>query len=272
VRLGPDAARYILAGRGERVARPFHLRWLLPVICGDNLRRWQAVWLASWAVAAAGMFTWSYARTDDWRPAAAATALLVALPGVLGPTVVRPVGVDLPALALSLTAVALLEHGWWPLAIVTVLIAASIKESSPVWASLWAWHPLLLVGLLAPLVRSVFWRPKLDQVTMQPNLLEVHEHPVRTALAAHAGQWRDAWVMVAPWGICLAALYAPSWQLVAVLVVAYLQLLVATDTVRLLHTAAGPAVALAAAQVIPPQLLLLAVVVHVVWWRKPELI
>ena len=42
--------------------------------------------------------------------------------------------------------------------------------------------------------------------------------------------------------------------------------------VRLLHTAAGPPVALAAAQVIPPHWLLLACVVHVVWSRKPELI
>jgi hypothetical protein len=272
VRLGPDAARYILAGRGERVSRPFHLRWLLPFICGDDLRRWRIVWLSSWLLAGASMAAWATEVTGDRWVGLSAAVLLLALPGVLGPPVVRPVGVDLPAMAWSIFAVVQLHHGWWPLAVVAILIAASIKESSPVWAALWAWHPLLLVGLLAPLIRSVFWRPKLDQVTMQPNLLEVHEHPVRTAIAAHAGQWRDAWVMVAPWGICLAALYTPSWQLVAVLVVAYLQLVVATDTVRLLHTAAGPAVALAAAQVIPLQWLLVACVVHVVWWRRPELV
>ena len=272
MQLGPDSARYLLAGQGERVARPFHLRWLLPKVCRDNPSRWRAVWLTSWGLAAVAMWSWSYAPTSDWRIAGAATVLLLALPGVLGPTVVRPVGVDLPAMALSLVAVALLERGWWPAAVVVILVAACVKETSPVWAALWAWHPILLVGLAAPLIRGLFWKPQLDQVTAMPNLREVHDHPVRTALAAHAGQWRNAWVMVAPWGICLAALHRPSWPLIAVLVVAYLQLLVATDTVRLVHTAAGPPVALAAAQVIPPHWLLLACVVHVVWWRKPELI
>jgi hypothetical protein len=40
--------------------------------------------------------------------------------------------------------------------------------------------------------------------------------------------------------------------------------------VRLLHVAAGPAMAFAAVQVIPEQWLLLAVVLHVMWWRQPE--
>lgn len=268
MRLGPDAARYLLAGQGERVARPFHLRWLLPKLCGDNLARWRAVRLASWAVAAAAMGAWTYQRTDDPLVAGAATAFLLALPGVLGPEVVRPVGVDLPALAVSLTAVALLEHGWWPAAIAVILIAGCVKETSPVFAALWAWHPLLLVGLVAPLIRGLFWRPELDEVTALPQLREVHDHPFRTARR----DWRDAWTLVAPWGICLAALIDPAPALLAVLIVAYLQLLVATDTVRLVHTAAGPAMAFAAAQVIPAPFLVLAVVVHVVWWRKPELV
>ncbi len=46
----------------------------------------------------------------------------------------------------------------------------------------------------------------------------------------------------------------------------------ATDTVRLVHAAAGPAVALAAATVIQPAWLPLACVVHLVWWRRPVLI
>lgn len=68
--------------------------------------------------------------------------------------------------------------------------------------------------------------------------------------------------------MCLAALVSPSWPVVLVLVVAYAQLLVATDTTRLVQTAAGPVVALAAAQTIPVEWLLLAVVVHAVWWWR----
>jgi hypothetical protein len=78
--------------------------------------------------------------------------------------------------------------------------------------------------------------------------------------------------MVAPWGVCLAALYAPTWQLVAVLVVAYAQLLVATDTVRIYTVAAAPVMAVAAAQTIPTSWLLFAVIFHVVWWRRPEFV
>lgn len=270
MRFGPDAARYLYAGQGNAVARPFNLRWLLPAVCGDDVRLWRIVWFASWPVAAAGMFWWG--SDAGWRPALAAAVLCLALPGVWGPAVVRPVGVDLPAMAVSIVAVAALHAGWWPLAVVLIVVAACIKETSPVFAALWAWHPLMLIGLAAPLVASFFRKPELDPITAQPIMQEVHDHPVRTAIREHRSQWRDGWVMVGPWGACLAALYAPSWQIAAVILVAYLQLLVATDTVRLLHTAAGPLLAVTAAQVLPVEWLPLACVAHVVWWWKVELI
>ncbi len=45
-RLGPDAARYVLAGSGTAVPRPFHLRWLLPALCRDDIEAWRFVWPA----------------------------------------------------------------------------------------------------------------------------------------------------------------------------------------------------------------------------------
>ena len=268
--LGPDASRYILAGRGVPVARPFNLRWLLPTICKDDLRRWRAVWVCSWVVAAAGMVWWCWDLGIE--RAAAAAVLLLALPGVWGPQVVRPVGVDLPAMAVAIMAVACFDHGLWPVAVLLILVAASIKETSPVFAAVWAWHPIMLIGLIVPAVVWFVRKPQIDQVTAQPLLRRVYEHPVITALEAHRGRWRDAWLMVAPWGATLAALYRPSWQTLLILVLAYAQLLVATDTVRLLHTAAGPVMALAAAQVLPLQLLPLILIAHFFWWRKPEVI
>jgi len=273
MRLGPDSARYVLAGQGHRVARPFHLRWLLPFVCRDVPRRWWIVWSLSWPLTAAAMVVLALGRGLELGPAVGAAALLVALPGLLGPVVVRPVGVDLPALAVGLWAAALLELGWWPAAVVLVLVAGSVKESTPVFAALWAWHPLLLVGLLAPAIRAVCSRPELDPVTAgNPTLLEVHNHPVRTALEAHRDRARDAWLWLWPWGASLAALVRPSVAVVSTLVAAHAQLLVATDTVRLLHTAAGPVVALAAAEVIPGPLLILAAAASFMWWRRPELI
>lgn len=273
VRLGPDAQRYWRAAGGDPVARPFHLRWLLPEVCGQNVRRWWFVWGLSWLVLAVSVFWLAFPL--GWQKAAVAACLAVGLPGVWGPTVVRPVGVDLPAMALGALAAAMVVHGLiWP-AIVVVIVAAQIKESSPVWAALWAWHPVLLVGLVFVAFNMVVIRPGMDPVTEK--LRDIHDHPVRSALAYRKAVdqpnwpwWRNAWVMVAPWGVCLAALYRPSWQTVTVLAVAHLQLFVATDTARLLHTAAGPALAVAAASVIPAPWLLLAAVAHVFWWQRTD--
>ena len=208
---------------------------------------------------------------DGWQVALAASALLLALPGILGPSVVNPVGVDLPATALTLVGCALWSLGHTGAQIATVVVvmwAAAIKETAPVFAALWLWSPLPLIALVVVAVRALIAKPGPDP--LGPTFQNIADHPIRTAWEAHRHQWRDAWVMVAPWGVCLAALHDPSPQVLVVLFVAYAQLIVATDSVRLYQHAAGPVMAATAAQVIPLAWLPLAVVVHVVWWRKPE--
>lgn len=269
-RLGPDARRYLAAASGTPVPRPFHLRWLLPYCCGSSLQAWWWVWASSWPVAGAAMFAW-IAPQHGWQIALAAVALLLALPGIVGPNVVIPVGVDLPATAVTLIGVALIavDDPWRITAGVLVLVgAATIRETAPVWAALWLWSPWPLLALVAPLIAHLVRKQGPDPLGERFQLIA--DHPVRSALEHHAGRWRDAWLLVAPWGACLAALIGANWQLVVVLIVAYLQLLVATDTVRLIHHAAGPPMAFAAAHVIPIQWLLLVCVVHAVWWRAPE--
>lgn len=266
--LGPDASRYILAGRGVPVARPFNLRWLLPEVLGDDIRMWWFVWALSWPTLGLSVAWWASAFVDGWQVPAAAAIATVALPGVWGPHVVRPVGVDLPAMALTALGAAFWVNGFEPLALVMFIQAAGVKETSPVWAALWCWSPWPLIALVMPAVVWFARRPSIDQVTAQPVLREVHDHPIRSSLAHHRGQWRDGWIMVAPWGACLAALIAPSWQTLAVLAVAYAQLIIATDTTRLLHTAAGPVVALAAMQAFPVEWLPLVLAVHCCWWWR----
>lgn len=270
-RVGPDGTRYRLAACGIPVPRPFHLRWLLPKLIGESVDAWRFVWLASWPVAAVGMFGWRMAAGDDWWVAAAACVLLLALPGILGPVVSIPVQVDLPSTALMLVGLWAIELGH-PAQIVAgvavLAVAASIRETVPVWAALTIWSPWPLVALAAPAVTSLFIKPGPDP--LGPKFQDIADHPVRTALEAHADRWRDGWLMVAPWGVCLAALVGADWRLILILALAYSQLLIATDTVRLIHHAAGPAMAVAAANVIPAEWLLFAVVVHVVWWFAPE--
>jgi hypothetical protein len=268
---GPDAARYIAAAQGTPVPRPFHLRWLLPYVCETSRIRWWTVWLASWPLLAISMLGWRITAGDDWRAATAATAVLLALPGILGPTAVIPVGVDLPATALGVLSVWLVTLGHpaqIAAGVMIAMFAATIKESAPVWAALWAWCPWLLLALVPVAIRALIAKPGPDP--LGPTFQDIADYPVRSALEHHRGQWRDAWVMVAPWGICLAGLIGADWRLLLVVTVAYAQLLVATDTVRLVQHAAGPVLAVAAVAVIPTPWLLPAVIVHVVWWRKPH--
>lgn len=271
---GPDAYRYWCAARGVWVPRPFHLRWLLPRVCGVHLMRWWSVWLLAWPALAGATFWWQHnAGVSPWR-ALTVAVLLLGLPGILGPGVVIPVGVDLPATALAVLSAAMaVNGGWWLAGSVAVsLLAASIKETGPVVACLAGWSLWPLVGLVAVVVRAVYIRRTRGPVSdpCGPRFDEIAAHPFRSALAAHRGRWRDARLMVAPWGVCLVALYRPGWPVVIALLVAYGQLLVATDTVRLYSHLAGPVMAAAAVHNLPTEWLLVAAVAHIAWWRVPE--
>ena len=269
--IGPDAARYLAAADGVPVPRPFHLRVLLPWLLGSDVRAWWVAWVVSWPILIGSMVWWRLAAGDPWQVALAAAALLAGLPGILGPSVVIPVGVDRPATALSLVGVAMLELGS-PLqqvgGVAAIALAAGIRETAPAYAAIWAWSLLPLVVLVVPLVLALVRSAGPDP--LGPRFQQIADHPIRTSLAAHRGRWRDGWLMVAPWGVCLAALIRPDVQVVVALAVAYGVVLVATDTVRLVQHAAGPVMAVAAAHVVPVEWLLLAVVVHAVWWRTPE--
>lgn len=270
-RLGPDASRYLQAAQGHRQTRPFNVRVLLPAICGPDLQRWWYAWGISWFVLAIGMIGWATARGLDWPHAVTAMVLAVGLPGILGPQVSIPVQVDLPATALTVVGVALATIGN-PYAIagglVLIGIAGSIRETSPVWAALWLWSPWPLLALLVPLVISRIRRPATSSGV--PEWDWIAAHPIRAGLKYHQGRWRSAHLMVLPWGACLIALGAPTWQLGLVVAVAYGQLLIATDTVRLYQHAAGPLVAIAAATVLPTHWLLPAAVLHLFWLVTPE--
>ena len=269
--IGPDAARYLAAGVGIKVPRPFHLRWGLPMFCGDSLAAWWYVWAASWPVAAAGFVGWRLNEGDTWQTALIGAVLLLALPGIRGPAAVLPVGVDLPALAFSLA-------GCWALTLdhpaqqaagfLFLVLGATVRETVPAWVALWLWSPWPLLVLIVPLVRHLTTKTGPDPLGARFD--EIAAHPIRASLSAHRGRWLDGWLMVAPWGLVLLCLHRPGWPLVACLVLAYGQLLIATDTVRLVHHAAGPAAVAAAAPLVPLGWAPLLCVLHVVWCRSQE--
>lgn len=265
--LGPDATRYWIAGNNGVVGRPFHLRWLLPRLCRTDMRRWWWVWGVSWPVLF-GSTVWWVSAGHGWWPAVAAAGLLVGLPGVLGPNVSIPIQVDVPSMAVTMFGCAVAVNVSMWAGVCVIAVAAMMSEKAPIVGSLWLWSLWPLVAVFPVIVAAVVVRSGADP--LGEKFQRIAEHPIRSAFEAHAGRWRDGWLLVAPWGVTLAALYQPDWRLIVVLVVAYMQLLVATDTVRLVQTVAGPPMAVAAATIIPVEWLLLAVVVHVVWWRAPE--
>jgi hypothetical protein len=269
--LGPDAARYIAASQGTPVPRPFNLRWALPIVCRNEVVRWWVVYVASFVTLGVAVFVWRLVADDSWQVAAAVAVLVVGLPGILGPSVSVPVQVDLPSTALVAVSLIGFETGTplgIALGVTVVAVAATVRETAPVVAALWTWTLWPLLAL--PVVALAWWRFKPGPDPLGPRFQNIADHPIHTAFEHHRGQWRNGWIMVAPWGVCLAALYEPDWRLVVVLAVAYAQLLVATDSVRLYQHVACVPMAVAAAQVIPVAWLPLAAVLHVAWFRTPE--
>lgn len=253
----PDGVRYLALAGGERVPRPFHFRWLVPVVCRDAAWRWQAVTVVSVVLTAvaAGLLA------PSWEAGLAAGLMLVALPGIRY-SLSAPVLVDAPALCLA--AWAGVAGDWW-LAVVLACVAGACKETGPVFAAAFAWSPWPLVGLVVVAARALM-RPGPDDpirrvrtVTPQSELAWIARHPFRAGWKYH--DWRSP-LMVLPWGGALAALGHLDWQVVVVLVLAYAQLLVATDTVRLYQWAA-PVVCVAAATAVPVAWLPLLVVATV---------
>lgn len=243
----PDEFRYAVMARGVRVPRPFHFRWLLPALCSDDARYWRWVQWASLLICSSlvGVYTGIW-----W------TCLIpLGLSGLLF-NLKHPMLVDLPSMACALSAAVAWDHKMWWLAVLLACVASMIKESGSVFAALYAWTPVLLVGLLPVLVRA-FWRTGPDPIPDGP-AAEALKHPVRVSFEHHKAL--PLWVYVLPWGVLLAGLANPSPQLWVTLGVAYAQLLVATDAVRL-YVWCFPVLALAAAPVLGPWTLV-ALVLH----------
>lgn len=245
--LTPDGVRY-MAMRSRRVARPFHLRWLMPLLCGNDKLRWEIATKAS--IVGLGVLAWVYTGSP-WM------AACVALSGVWF-NWRHPVLVDGAGMLLALLS-AVLWPVCWPAAVVVAVVAGCVRETAPVWAAVYAWHPVLLIGLVPVGFRSL-QRAGTDPVHRD----EMLAHPLRWGLRSHRGRWVDPFLMVAPWGPLVLGLAAMSPQLAVALGLAYGQLAIATDSQRL-YVWAWPVLAAATVAVVPAAwmpLVALAIVVN----------
>lgn len=261
MRLTPDGQRYLDMAAGVAQPMPFHLRWALPWLFGHNAWAWiiasrGAVLLIALEVAAlAGL------HGATGTQAALAAGLFLGLPSVAF-LWSAPVLVDAVGLVMALGVPLVAQAFGWEWAVVPLIVGAAVWEKVPVWAALFAWSPWPLIGLALPALRRLLWKP--GATASNDPLRETLEKPLATGLAWHRGKWRDPFVMLLPWGACLAALAEPGGWL-AVAAIGYGQLLVATDSVRLYQNAA-PVVCIAAAFAIPQEWAVAVLVAH---WFHP---
>jgi len=256
-----DGRRYLHAGTRQRVPFPFALRWLLPLLCGASVRRWQLCTMAHLVILPPLVTLWMEPWIADDRLRIAGGLLVCGFAGIWRINLIRPVLVDAPAMTWSVGAAILFQHHLWYLGILGSLVAGSIKETAPVFAACYAWNPLGLLGLLAPIVRGLTARAGSDPVGEESMLRD----PLRAGRLSHMGRWLDPASMVAPWGAGVLAAFTTDPAIIPSLVIttvlAYGQLLVATGTARLYQWAAPPVV-LGAATVIPARWAIGILVLH----------
>lgn len=240
--LSPDSLHYLRAAEGLAVPVPYSRRWFLCRVLGPHPLRWAALTWLSLAVTPLAAFAYFGAAGLTGWPRAFAATLLCALPGVWRCSWRFPVLTDAPAFAWTIVVAALARSYPWLAALLSLPLGAT-RESAPLFAACWCWHPAPLVGLLA----AGWFRKAAAPSPAEPWLA----HPWREAWALRRRIGLDPSLYLRPWGAALAGLVGPfSWQMAATVGLAHLQLFCAQDAVRLAIWC-GPVLVARAAEVIP---------------------
>lgn len=217
VRISADGIRYAAMGMGKRVGYPYHLRWLMPALCGPDVTLWRGYTILAWTLTALLLPVYGHLEGLGW--ASLALPVFLTLGGQLLYQRNWVALVDPAALFFALTcAIATMQGMWW-LAIPLALLAGCTRETAPVVAAVLAWSPVPLIGLAAPAVRALY-RSGSDVEGFGPAIT-----PSRPSISLRALQplcdWRHT---IAPWGACILAVFAFDWQVAAALTVGYVSL------------------------------------------------
>lgn len=246
--LSPDGRIYG-AFHVERPPRPFIYRWLLPLVLRDNLTAWR-VTTGGALIASAPLLAWYLVECAVSHQAALWGVLLwVGLPGIYRISTRFPVLVDAPAICLALLAACLVLSGHLWLGVAVSCLSGCVSERAPVFASVFAWQPLLLIGLTPFLLVHLLVKPGRNPDWRNKQLA----NPIKAGLFGRRGAPVDMQTVFLPWGaVAPLALLSGSWHPAAVVgvVLAYAQVLVATDLVRL-YSWAAPLLIVLAVGVLP---------------------
>lgn len=252
MKMAPDSYRYLALGAGERVYPPFNRRILFSLVLRDSKAAWRALTLTSVVLLPFLVGVYILTKGGSWQGATFGAILMAGMPSIKY-WIDVPILTDAPAMCLALIAVLLP----WPYNLVVACVGGLGRETVPLFAALYAWNPMLLFGIVPVAIWSILAPKGSDQMNREEWL----DHPFKNAMRFKAGKWLSPDYMVYPWGAAIIALLYPTWQLAATLAVAYSQLFVATDWVRL-YVWAAPVMCLAAAQV-DVRWMLLLIIIHI---------
>ena len=237
VNVTPDGM-YYLAMAKQRVAMPFHLRWLLPMLLKDRVKAW--LWTSRVSVIGIGVLTAWYCK-NPWM------FCVALLPGV-NFSWRFPVLVDATAMFLALLAAVLAPINIYA-AILVAVIAACVKETAFVWASVYAWNPILLIGFIPVVLRKMI---RHGSYKLQGHGDYSIKNALRSVKQERIGAWLNPALLILPWGALILGVGHMSLQLIVSMIIGYGQLIVASDSVRLYQWAA-PVLALACVAAVPPE-------------------
>lgn len=255
MKMARDSYRYLALAHRERVHPPFNRRVLFPILFGKDEKVWQ-LWTRISIIALPLLVAlYVFQSLGSWQSALFAAFLMAGMPSMVY-WWETPVLVDAPALCFAVGA-ALLP---WPYNLIVAAIGGLGRETVPIFAALYTLNPILLLGLIPVGIMAIV-APKGEDLLNRDEWLK---HPIETAQKFKKGTWRSAKHFIYPWGAGLAALFYPSWQLGLTALIAYSQLFVATDYVRL-YVWAAPVVLLQVGHIDPVYMIPL-IIIH---WFNP---
>lgn len=234
------------------VPKPYNYRWLIPKIAKQDRRRWSIISISSILLMIPGM-RW---LTGRWSSG----LFLFGLSGIWPFAKKYPVLVDPPAMASAIIAAAAVKHKKWPLAIAASIFSGASKEIGPIFASLYAWHPLPLIGLISPLVRHFYEEGEDVTDDYSHQLLKA---PFRNAWSSRIDKLYDPNLWLTPWGVCLLGFFKGDIRTISTLSVAYAQCVRSNDSIRL-YQWAWPVLAENTLEILPKEFWFGALTLHMV--------
>jgi hypothetical protein len=250
----PDSQRYWHAGGGNRLYGQFNLRWLLPFICRQNEKVWEAVTQGSVILLAPALYFYLVSFGLSVEQGLLGSALVCGLSGVYIMNYIGKYLNDATGMLFMLLSAGSFYSGYWELSILFSAVGSCVKESVFVYSAIAGMNPLALLGGVVVLIRKLFWKPASNDLLGDWNH-EILDHPFKTGWKWHKDTFTDWTLMLAPWGLVLLFGLVGMWnvntlQIALMLGISYLTVFMATDTVRL-YQWAFPVVVASAVTVIP---------------------